>query len=109
MVGKLLQINESQPNISLEKLNELILEKKSELVRNKIDVYWFNERGQQVKKILLLRNNFLRRTSKLNELLHYTTYQTEQNESNTDERMETQHVDVHPSTTPRTEPKFHEK
>ena len=59
MVGKLLQINGWPPNISLEKLNELILEKKPELVRNKIDVYLFNKKFQQVKKILLLRNNFL--------------------------------------------------
>lgn len=73
--------------------------KKNELVRNEIDV--FNEKVQQVKKILSLRNNFLK-ISKLNELLHYTTlYQVAQNESaETDERMEvqtnstTQHIDL---------------
>ena len=61
--------------------NELLLEKKNELVPNKIDIYWFNEEVQQVKKIL--------KKSKLNELLHYTTYQIEQTETlETDGRME---------------------
>jgi len=87
MVGRLLQINGWQPNINLEKLNELILEKKSDLARNKIDAYCFNEKVQQVKKISpLRRDNFLRK-SKLNEILHYTTYQTEQNELNINEIM----------------------
>ncbi len=91
MIGRLLQISGWQPNIKLEKLNALILEKISDLARNKMDVYCFNEKVQKVKKILLLRNNFLR-TIKLNELLHYTTYQVEQNKSNeldTNDIMET--------------------
>ena len=74
------------------------LRKKNELVRNEIDV--FNEKVQQAKKILSLRNNFLK-ISNLNELLHYTTCQVAQNESaETDERMEvqtnstTQHIDL---------------
>ena len=80
MIGRLLQINGWQQNVNLEKLNKLIMEKQNELIQNKIDTYWFNEKVQQVKKTLEIKNNFLKK-NRLNELLHYTTYQVTQRES----------------------------
>ena len=56
------------------------MEKQNELIQNKIDTYWFNEKVQQVKKTLEIKNNFLKK-NRLNELLHYTTYQVTQRES----------------------------
>jgi hypothetical protein len=66
MIGRLLQINGWQKNVNLKKLNKLIMEKQN----------WFNEKVQQVKKTLEIKNNFLKK-NRLNELLHYTTYQAE--------------------------------
>ena len=80
MIGRMLQINGWQQNVNLEKLNKLIMEKQNELIQNKIDTYWFNEKVQQVKKTLEIKNNFLKK-NRLNELLHYTTYQVTQRES----------------------------
>ena len=74
MIGKIIIDQGWKHTVTLSELNECIKYKLEEISMNVIDSYFFNKEAQQVKGIFQIRNGFLR-SYKLNELLHYSTYQ----------------------------------
>jgi hypothetical protein len=73
MIGKIIIDQGWKYTVTLSELNECI-KYKLEISMNVIDSYFFNEEAQKVKIIFQIRNGYLR-SYKLNELLHYSTYQ----------------------------------
>lgn len=74
-INKAIKCNNST---SLDKFNEAMQKRLNEIDKARTDRYNFNEMAQEVKKLLHLRNSYLRRL-KLNELLHFNNY-SERNE-----------------------------
>jgi hypothetical protein len=75
LVGRLIKNNNWNPNINVVQLNACIDGKIKELEIQRIDNYNSNNESIEIKKILGLKNHFLK-IFNLNCMLHYTSYGT---------------------------------
>ena len=75
LVGRLIKNNNWDTNINVVQLNKCINSKIKELEILRLDRYNSNNESIEIKKILSLKNHFLK-TFTLNCMLHYTTYGT---------------------------------
>lgn len=70
IIGVIHKSTKCDSNSTLEKLNEAIRTRLSNIERAKTDRFKFNDKAQLVKRTLILQNSYLRKL-KLNEILHY--------------------------------------
>ena len=75
LIGRMIENQKWDPNMNIDKLNNCIDDKMVELTINRIDIYNSNTEVIEIKKILNLKNHYLK-TFTLNCMLHYTTYGT---------------------------------
>jgi len=75
LIGRLISNNNWSPNLNVDELNACIENKMKDLVTNRIDTYYSNQEAIEIRKILKLKNQYLKIFT-LNCMLHYTSYGT---------------------------------
>ena len=73
LIGRMIENQKWDPNMNVDKLNNCIEDKMVELSINRMDIYNSNREVIEIKKILNLKNHYLKIFT-LNCMLHYTTY-----------------------------------
>ena len=71
----MIENNKWDPNLNVDKLNACIEDKIVELSINRMDTYNSNTEVIEIRKILKLKNHYLKIFT-LNCMLHFTTYGT---------------------------------
>ena len=67
--------NNWSPNLNVDELNVCIEDKMKDLFTNRMDTYNSNQEAIEIRKILNLKNQYLKIFT-LNCMLHYTSYGT---------------------------------
>jgi hypothetical protein len=72
LIGIMIENNKWDPNMNVDKLNVCIEDKIVELSINRMDIYNSNTEVIEIRKVLNLKNHYLKIFT-LNCMLHYTT------------------------------------
>ena len=75
LIGRMIENNNWNPDLSVNELNACIESKIKELSTNIMDTYNSNLEAIEIRKILNLKNHYLKIFT-LNCMLHYTSYGT---------------------------------
>jgi hypothetical protein len=75
LIGRMIENNKWDPNLNVDKLNAWIEDKIKELSNNRMDTYNSNLEVIEIRKVLNLKNHYLKIFT-LNCMLHSTTYAT---------------------------------
>jgi len=75
LIGRMIKNNNWNPDLSVDELNACIEGKIKELSTNRMDTYNSNLEAIEIRKILNLKNHYLKIFT-LNCMLHYTSYGT---------------------------------